>query len=148
MKSNALLLLFPIFVVSLAGCMHMDAVPYAITEPECKIGKVENAHDFVGIHFTFFNNTEKKVNNFKFSFIVFDSSGEYSPLPGNNVISARYMQVIDSNAANDIIFSLDSYVHQIPTEPFIVDFFYISKIEYDDGSVWTDPYGAWMPGGL
>ncbi len=137
-----------IMLVSMLGCMHTNGVPYVISEPECKVGKIEDEHDFAGVHFNFYNNSEKRVHTFNFSFIVFDDSGEHSPLIGSNVISARYMQVIDSKETHAIVFNLDPYIHQVPLEPFIIDFFYISKIEYDDGSVWSDPYGSWMPGSL
>ncbi len=148
MKNKALLLFFSLIVTSITSCMHTDAVPYAFTEPECKIGRVVNIHEFAGIHFTFYNNSDKSIQNFKFTCLLFDSTGEQSPLVGSNIISARYLETIAPNSVKDIVFSLDPYITQIPTDPYIIDFFYVTKIEYNDGSVWEDPYGSFIPSGL
>ncbi len=148
MKSKALLLFFPIFASTMSACLHTDGIPYAITEPECKIGKVQGVYEFAGVHFMFYNNSNKTVQNLKFICAVFDSSGEESPFVGSNIISATHKEPVLASDAREITLSLDQYIHQLPLEPYIIDFFYVTKIEYDDGSVWTDPYGAWMPGGL
>ena len=39
-------------------------------------------------------------------------------------------------------FSLDDYISEMPDEAYQIDFLYVSKIEYDDGGVWEDPYGV------
>ncbi len=146
MKSKVLF--FLLVTASITSCLHMENIPYAITEPECKIGKVDGFHEFAGIHFVFYNNTEKHVTGFRFSCVVFDSDGESSPLIGSNVISARSLETISAHEGENIIFSLDPYISEIPTEAYVIDFFYVTKIEYSDGSVWDDPYGSWIAGGL
>ncbi len=146
MKKRYLFILAVALILS--SCMHMETIPYAVTEPECVIGKVDGIHEFVGLHFTFYNNSEKSINKLKFSFIVFDSTGESSPFIGSNILTANYTDSIAPSESHDVVFSLDSYTSEIPTEPYIIDFFYITKIEYDDGSDWSDPYGFWIPGGL
>ncbi len=148
MKIEQMSLAIVALILGMTSCMHMENVPYAVTEPECMIGNRDYEHDFAGIHFVFYNNTEKIVTGFKCSFIVFDSTGELNPLIGSNILSLKYTQLINSQDKREIVFSLDPYIQQIPSEPYLVDFFYVSRIEYEDGSVWTDPYGAWMPGGL
>ncbi len=148
MKNKSILLFFSVLAASLTGCMHVSSIPYAISEPECKVGRVDGMHDFAGIYFTFYNNSEKRVKNVIFTCIVFDSDGEKSPLIGSNIISAKFSQEITSYDVHDIVFSLDPYINIEPVEPYIIDFFYIKKIEYLDGSVWEDPYGSWMQGSL
>lgn len=148
MKNKALLLFFPVFAASLTSCVQMSQVPYAITEPECRIGKIQELQEFAGIYVTFYNNSEKSVKDITFSCLVFDSNGDESPFVGSNVISSRSSGIIKPKSTQEINISLDKYITQIPLEPYIIDFFYIKKIEYEDGSVWTDPYGSWMQGGL
>ncbi len=147
MKTRIVLFLL-IVAMSMLSCVHSQSVPYAITEPECKVGSIENFHNFAGVHFNFYNNSEKPIYSIAFSFLVFDSDGESSPLIGSNIFSARIFETVEGHDMREVVFSLDPYISQVPNEPYIIDFFYISKIEYIDGTNWTDPYGAWMPGNL
>jgi len=148
MKNKVKSLFFLVVVVSLTACADIGSVPYAVTKAECRLGEIENLQRFAGIYFTFYNNTDKSVRSFTVSCLVFDSTGEGSPFIGSNVISSQSSGIIAPNSGQEINISLDKYINQVPIEPYIIDFFYIKKIEYMDGSVWTDPYGLWMQGGI
>ena len=37
--------------------------------------------------------------------------------------------------------NLDSYLNEIPSEPYEIEYLYVSQITYDDNSKWTDPFG-------
>ncbi len=149
MKKNKVTVIFLLLLVaSVSSCVNTKTIPYVITEPECIIGKEDGVHDFAGIHFTFYNNSEKIIQSFKFRCLVFDSEGELNPLVGTNTIIARYEQNILSKDEHDVVFSLDSYILEVPSEPYIIDFFYVTTIEFSDGSTWKDPYGSWIQGGI
>lgn len=148
MKNKALVLFFPVFAASFSACAHTGSIPYGISNPESQIGEIQGLQEFAGIYFTFYNNTEKTVKSFTVSYFVFDNTGEKSPFIGSNVLSSRSFKIIPPNGVQEIHISLDRYINQIPLEPYIIDFFYIKKIEYEDGSVWIDPYGSWMPEAL
>ena len=149
-------ILTAIFLVFFS-CCTTDALscPYLISNPRVVLGEknenvesddtdeqtVEN-YKFVGMHFSVFNDTKKIVKNFTVSFMLYDSDGN-NPFIGSNCIVSKCEQEIPSEEVSDFVINLDSYISEVPNEPYVADFIYLREIKYDDGSVWRDPYGMY-----
>lgn len=146
MKNKCLLLFFPIAALAFSSCTDSNVVPYVITEPICTFSHIENVHLYGGIHFTFYNNSNKDIDSLTFKCIVFNEEGQ-NPFVGSNNIIAKYNNPVYANDYKEIIISLDSYIYQIPKENLIIDYAYVSKIQYSDGSVWKDVNGIFTFGG-
>ena len=146
MINKSLNKIFPIFAFVLSGCMNVQEIPYVITEPQCKVGQFEDIYNFSGIHFTMYNNSNKTIKNFVCTCTIFDTDGD-NPFIGSNCIISKLSNIINPNDNAQIILDLDSYLNYIPSTPYLVENFYVTKIEYSDGTVWKDSFGSFMPGG-
>ncbi|MBP5519674.1 MAG: hypothetical protein J6X84_03740 [Treponema sp.] len=102
----------------------------------------ENSTDYqnCGVNIDFCNSSEKSVKNFEVVFYLFDRDGEPA---------VEYWDEISFIIENEVglgelfstCLSLDSYINEVPEYLLMVDYLFIRKIEYVDGSVWEDPYG-------
>ena len=74
---------------------------------------------------------------------VYDHSGKSSSFIGNNTIRARLEMQLVAGKEKQLCLVLDGYISNIPqqTENWLVDQLYPSRIEYEDGSSWSDPLG-------
>lgn len=118
--------------------INLKNVPY-IVKAETTMENSE-IYENMGLNLYFYNNSEKKVEKFSLVFFLFDEDGEIpSGARGNIMLSVE--SSIDPHESIEDCISLDKYVYVVPEEPFNVDYVYISKIQYDDGSVWNDPMG-------
>ena len=70
----------------------------------------------------------------------FDSDGEPAQECWNQ-LSFDIEKIIDAEDSFEICLSLDSYMASVPQSQLRIDYLFVSKICYDDGSVWEDPYG-------
>ncbi|MFI3258223.1 MAG: hypothetical protein R3Y36_08005 [Spirochaetales bacterium] len=140
MKNKALIL---ICLISFSSCVHMGRFS-VLSDAECRIGKIEGQREFADIYFTFYNNSEKAITSILFNCLIFDSEDDSNPFVGNNAVEAHCSQYIPAFSSQEIVYNLDSYINEMPESPYVIDFFYIQRIEYDDGSVWEDPYVAFM----
>jgi len=127
---------------SFASCVSADnfSCPYQISNPRVEIGHFEESHEYAGLHFTIFNDSTKDIDSFLLTFTVYDSD-EKNPFNCSNCIVSKCEVFLASKSSIDSVVSLDKYISEIPDEPYIVDFLYVSEIRYSDGSVWKDPYG-------
>jgi hypothetical protein len=75
--------------------------------------------------------------------MVYDTATGDNPLIGSNIINASFSEMILAQTTKECIISLDQYLYIAPTEPYLIDFFYVSEINYDDGSQWTDRNGTY-----
>ena len=118
--------------------------PYIISKPESKIGTLPGYYQFAGVEFDFFNATTKDISGINISFMVYDSITKKNPLIGSNIISSSYSGGLLRNTSKKMIICLDKYMYVAPDEPYLIDFFYISKISYSDGSQWEDSNGTYF----
>ncbi len=97
---------------------------------------------YAGINITFYNNTEKGIK--KVVLVLFLSGqDDSSSFSGDNRIVSEYTKNIDPLSTAEFCISLDDYIAVIPDEPYQIDSLYAVRIEYEDGSVWDDPYGIY-----
>ena len=108
-----------------AGCKgySLDTVPYLINGT-----------------FVMEDNSQKEIEKISLVFYLFDKDGEPA-YECRNKISAEVEKVLGAGEDCNFCISLDKYLNSIPEDSLQVDYLYISRIEYEDGSVWEDPFG-------
>ena len=80
------------------------------------------------------------IKEFELVFFLFDSDGEPAyECPGR--ISFSIEKEIDPDEVFNICLSLDSYMIFVPQSLLEIDYLYVSKIVYANGSVWEAPFG-------
>lgn len=101
------------------------------------------------LFFTFRNFSEKTVTGFSVCYKLFlQESGQEPFAEDENYFEcnasscAVFHSYIPQGSSESFAINLDSCLYE-ETEQFMqVDFIYVSEIQYDDGSVWKDIYGA------
>lgn len=131
-------------VLSATGCSSMsgDNCPYLIADQVVELGSSEGEFNFAGTRFTFYNASDKDVESFTVSFMLYDSDGNNPFIGSNNVVSTVDGKIL-SGKSSKIVLSLDDSISVVPEEPYKIDFMYVRKIVYADGSEWTDPFGMY-----
>ena len=132
-------------LLTIASCGYTatEPPPYIISAPYTDItGNLYN-YNYAGIRFDFFNRSGKTVRQITASFMLFDSKTGTNPFYGSNVFEIAWSEKIMQSEKREVILSLDMYLHAVPAEPYLIDFFYISEIQYTDGSTWKDKYGVY-----
>jgi hypothetical protein len=117
--------------------------PYIISKPSCVIGYRDAYYRFVGIEFGFTNITEKTIVSINISCMVFDADTSKNPFIGSNLLKLSYSGSIAPQSTKEMIISLDRYIYVAPDKPYLIDFFYIAEIKYEDGSSWSDMLGIY-----
>ena len=115
--------------------------PFVITKPVFEITERPFYFNYAGVSFQFFNQTETIVNRITVSFLLYDPRSRDNPFIGSNKFEITKQELVFQNENKEILLSLDRFIHIAPTEPYLIDFFYIYEIQYVDGSVWQDKYG-------
>jgi len=134
---GAVLLSFFFLPVSCAD--PASPVPYIISKPAMRCGEISGCCRFAGIEFDFYNSTEKRIDGIEVSCLVYSADGETSPLTGTNRVSARFSDAVGPDETVHLSVSLDAYLRETPEKPFIVDFFSVQRVDFADGTEWTDP---------
>jgi hypothetical protein len=119
------------------------APPFVISKPVVEIYERINSFKYAGIVFKFLNNSERYVEKIKICFMLFDTKTQTSPFLGTNKFEITKNDFLAPGENKEICISLDRYIYIAPTEPYLIDFFYISEIQYIDKAVWHDPYGKY-----
>jgi hypothetical protein len=132
-----------LFIFSCAD-IQGDPPPFVISKPKCLIENKPGYFAFAGIEFDFLNKKEKTVSNIYVSFILYDADTKTNPLIGSNIIKMSFDGMVKSKERQKFFISLDSYVYTIPDKAYLIDFFYIAKIVYEDGSQWEDTNGIYF----
>lgn len=131
-----------IIVGMLTSCNEVFArenVPYIVN------GNFVMEKDFAefevcGIDLYFLNKADKEVENFTVVFSLFDENGEPAATTKNSLVFT-VSENLDPKESVNLCLSLDDYITYIPTEDYFIDYLYVSRISYSDGTVWSDPYG-------
>ena len=128
------------FVFQFASCNLFSAekCPYSVKaqlvfdDSEC--------YDFMGLDFQIKNNDVRAIQELTLVFYVFDGDGEPASGVKNNIVLKLKCEIPGGELLDDCI-SLDKYVYNLDSENYEIDYLYVSKIVYDDGTVWSDPFG-------
>ncbi|MDR1105018.1 MAG: hypothetical protein LBL44_01550 [Treponema sp.] len=139
-----------VFLLLCTSCADTsyDFPPYVITVPVFAVGERAGYYSYAGVEFEFFNTTAKNVSQVTVSFMLFDSETGQSPFIGSNLFNFTLNGTVGPNEKTEHIIPFDAYLYTAPSEPYVIDFFYIAQIVYADGSVWSDTYGIYHTGSL
>ena len=144
MRKKCFVVSLPLLLSLLLSCTSMESLtcPYLIENPRVELGESEGSYKYAGMRFSLFNESEKTIENFTMSFMLYDSDGN-SPFLGSNCIVSKCKWRIQPGAENDFVISLDPYISVLPDEPYQIDYIYLREICYSDGSSWKDPFGMY-----
>ncbi len=146
MKSKILYVCLPLIWLFTACATLDSSCPYIISELHVELGENEGIHRYAGTYFELYNDSEKEMSNMTLSFLLYDQDGN-TPFLGSNKVIAELNTPVPAMTSLDCIVSLDSFIATVPEEEYQVDYFYLSKITYADGSSWTDPFGMYALNG-
>lgn len=116
----------------------VEEIPYLI-KGEMVVDS-SSKYEAAGFDFNFINKSEKNIKSFTVVFYIFDEDGNPPALGRNNIVITINSEVLSQESYESCV-SLDSFLYEIPEEPYEVDYLYVSKIVYEDDSVWSDPFG-------
>ncbi len=136
-KAKSLAIVF-VVLVSVSCEQALYQAPYVLIGPESLVGEGGVFFNYAGIFAELHNTSEKDIASLEISFDVFDRTTKKNPFAGSNHISCSYTDLIYSQETADLCISLDSYIHTMPEEEFVISNFCITSIGYTDGSRWTD----------
>lgn len=133
----------------LSSCVlgNEAAPPFVLSRPECYIEERAGYYVFAGVEFDFLNTGSKSIAEIDVSFMIYDAETQRSPCAGSNIIRVRFRGSVQAGEKKRFIVSLDPYIYAAPRSPYIIDFFYIPEIIYQDGSTWADKAGVYYTGG-
>ena len=117
--------------------------PFVITKPAMEITERTNQYYYAGIAFRFLNNSDAYIDMITVSFMLFDAKTQGSPFIGNNKFEITKYDMVFPGENKEVFISLDRYIYTAPSEPYLVDFFYVSEIHYMNDDVWEDKQGKY-----
>ncbi len=141
MKKNIFILFLFSFVLIFFGCKNfsIESLPYLVAGEFVMEEDSEN-YSVCGLDFQFYNQSVKEVKEISVVFFLFDKDGEPA-YECSNRITIEIETRIEAGDSFKKCLSLDRFMNQFPEEKLYVDYLYVSRIEYDDGSLWEDPFG-------
>lgn len=115
-----------------------DRKPYVIYGEMVMEDSID--YELAGLSLYLLNKTEKPIESFTVVFYLFDENGNIPMGIRNNIVLDVNCDV-DSLASVETVLCIDKFMSFVPEEPYQVDYLYLSKILYTDGTTWTDPLG-------
>lgn len=100
-------------------------------------------YETAGFEFSFLNKSDKTVKALTFVFFL-NSDEESSFEVFENLIKLEVNAVVEPQSFVEDCVSLDLFLYEVPEEPYLLDYLYVSRIVYEDGSEWTDPFGVYL----
>lgn len=144
MKNRISKILLSMIVFFCVGCKSFGntKTPYIISG-EFVCGDETQGYSICGIQLNVFNKSEQEIKNLTVVFYLFDSDGEPVDTGNNNFVLSVDVSIPPKDS-NEFCISLDDFMTSMPEEKYFVDYLYLSKISYEDGSEWSDPFGMMM----
>ena len=137
-KIFRLSILLSLLLISCNG-YSLDSIPYVISG-DFVMNDGSKDYSICGVDIYLFNKSEKEISSVNVVFFLFDKDGEPA-VECQNKISAQVEQPVSGQEDCTFCLSLDRFMNSVPEENLLVDYLYLSRIEYEDGSCWEDPYG-------
>jgi hypothetical protein len=119
---------------------------FIISKPKCIVGSREGYYQKCGVEFELCNIDDREIVELTVSFIVYDRVTKKNPVIGSNQIVSSFSGSIQGHRKKDMVVSLDPYLFVAPDNPYIIDFFYVSRILYMDGTSWSDANRVYSTG--
>lgn len=135
------LILFTICLLCV-GCENPceNILPYYITDKYISVGQEKDLFEFAGAYIEIFNNTDLEVEQVTVNFMLYDENGKSAGIYGNQVSSSVDCGIIP-HKRKTVVVSLDNLLGPNLEKSYQLDFVYISRIVYTDGTVWQNPLG-------
>jgi hypothetical protein len=119
-----------------------NAPPYLTVNLEPVLEADGGNINYAGIRFNIANTSQKTISSFVTSCFLYDGNTR-KPLMQNNRVRSGFTGAIIPKDERVFTISLDDRIGAVPDSPFIIDFFTLTRVDYSDGSSWTDPYCIW-----
>ena len=141
MKTKFLKILCCFMVLAFFGCsaFSLERSPYTINA-DFVMDEESSVYKICGVELSFSNLAAETVKEFEVVFFLFDSDGEPA-YECPNRLAFSIEREIGSDEDFSVCLSLDSYMTFVPQSLLEIDYLYVSRITYTDGSIWVDPYG-------
>ena len=141
MKTKFLKILCCFIVLAFFGCsaFSLERSPYTINA-DFVMDEESSVYKICGVELSFSNLATETVKEFEVVFFLFDSDGEPA-YECPNRLAFSIEREIGSDEDFSVCLSLDSYMTFVPQSLLEIDYLYVSRITYADGSIWVDPYG-------
>ena len=117
--------------------------PFIISKPVCKTGAVPGLYEHCAVQFSFKNTSSKDMSHLTISCMVYSDMEGHNPFMGTNHILADFPENIASGETKMFTLDLEPYLYTIPTEPYLIDQFFVKQVTFSDGSTWKDLTGAY-----
>lgn len=130
--------LIPFFFIA-CKTYSFEAVPYVMTG-DFVMEDNSSDYEICGVDLFLLNKSEKEITKLNIVFFLFDHDGEPA-FECQNKISVELERSVSAGDTSSFCISLDQFLNSVPEENLLVDYLYLAKIDYADGSVWEDPYG-------
>ena len=141
MKTKFLKILCCFMVLAFFGCsaFSLERSPYTINA-DFVMDEESSVYKICGVELSFSNLAAETVKEFEVVFFLFDSDGEPAYECPNRLAFSIEREI---GPAEDfsVCLSLDSHMTFVPQSLLEIDYLYVSRITYTDGSIWVDPYG-------
>ena len=138
-KNSLALVIFAFFMITGCSCFAENNIPY-IVDATVEMKESSPEYEICGLDLYFLNKSESDVESFTISFFLFDKDGNPISTGKSNIVLTIEKQIEKEKPFTTCI-SLDKYFNVVPDEIYGIDYLYVSRIEYSDGSVWSDPFG-------
>jgi len=147
-KSSVVISIVCIFftgiLYSCNGFNSMNSIPeFSISKPVYKAGKIDKCCELAGVFFDFYNKSSSTVNYIEIKMNVFDKATKKNAFIGVGTITAEMSCSIGSGDTKNLCIPLDEYMTVIPDSDLLVDQFYISTVQFSDGTSWNDFAGIY-----
>ena len=150
-QNKSLVFIIIVLFLSVLSCSQNSSditnPPFAVTQPEYRSSKEDDRCVLGGVYFDFYNKAESSVIRLETRMNVYDRKTGKAAFLGCGTIESGNEVLIKSREQRKLCVPLDEYITVISEEGYIIDQFYISRIEYEDGSIWEDEFGVYARGG-
>lgn len=134
-------LLINVFFVFFTSCnlFANEKIPYGIEGNI--LTEDSEIYEYMGLELKVQNKSDVKIKEITIVFFLFDEDGEPTSNIKNNIVLNIGCDIPANGTLEDCI-SLDKYVYVFEDMLYSIDYLYISKIFYADGTTWNDPFGS------
>ena len=149
-KSSVKISIVSFLLLIAAGCTqesrNLLEPEFTVSAPVYKSAAEDDRCMTGGVYFDFYNRAETDVVALEVRMNVYEAdTGKSAFLQGAQITSESEVYIGTGERRNMCI-SLDSYITSAPKAPYVIDQFYVRRIEYADGSVWRDDAGLYASG--
>lgn len=125
---------------ALRGAFCAEPCPYIASAPEIVLAQKDGVCGYAYAVFEFYNDTGLAVEAVSCSLRIYDEDNAQT-LNADNIVTACASAGVPARSKKEIFISLDDVLYDEGAGTYTAERFYISRIEYADGSVWEDTWG-------